>query len=622
MLVAAAWLASIGANAATQITTYHYDHFRTGWDQTETILTPANVASSSFGLLMQVHVDEQVDAQPLYVPKQFINGALHDVVYIATENDTIYAIDADTGARLIIQSFGTPVPIAALPGKCDNNATRVGFNSTPVYDPVANLIYAISYTYENNVAVFRLHEINASTLQDNVPSVVVSAPAKLSNGAALRFSATDQRQRPALLLSKDKIYAGFGGWCDVDRNNSRGWVLGWTAGTLKPLASNYLVNKNAATPEPLTEFFLGDVWMAGYGLAADSNGTVFFATGNSDRYGDTYSAAYNLEESVLKLSGDLSRVDDYFTPTGTYGYAALDKDDFDFGAGGVLLLPPQPGKIPLLAVAAGKEGPMYLLNRDLLGGLHTPNKVVGTYPNDGCWCGQSYYTGSDGIGRVVESTGVTLRVWRLVTSATAAPTLTLESSAALSPTSGQDPGFFTAISSNGQTANTAVIWAVSHPFDATKDVYLQAFDPANGSKQVYSAVAGTWARAGSSDSNIVPVVADGHVFVASYDYLSIFGLGAPASHIAYRAPAPAQPVTLAGAPHQIHGIVTLSDGPRFSLRTRGGTLVRIDAAVAEARPPRVGQAIMAAGDYDARGTLMAKYVYRQKPQPALWDPDM
>jgi hypothetical protein len=163
---------------------------------------------------------------------------------------------------------------------------------------------------------------------------------------------------------------------------------------------------------------------------------------------------------------------------------------------------------------------------------------------------------------------------------------------------------------------------VSHPFDATKDVYLQAFDPANGSKQVYSAVAGTWARAGSSDSNIVPVVADGHVFVASYDYLSIFGLGAPASHIAYRAPAPAQPVTLAGAPHQIHGIVTLSDGPRFSLRTRGGTLVRIDAAVAEARPPRVGQAIMAAGDYDARGTLMAKYVYRQKPQPALWDPDM
>jgi hypothetical protein len=349
-------LALVPAEAATTVSTYHYDNFRTGWDQTETTLTPAKVASSSFGLLMQVHVDEQVDAQPLYVPNQFINGALHNVVYVATENDSIYAIDADTGARLIIAHFGAYMPGSKLPAECDNNSSRVGFNSTPVYDPVANLIYGITYTYEGNpaAATFRLHEINASTLQDQVPSVVISAPATLANNTSIAFSAPAERQRAALLLSKGKIYAGFGSWCDVDRNITRGWLLGWNAGSLTPLKNNYLINKNATSP--LT-FFLSDIWMAGYGISADTNGTVFFVTGNSDRTGNTWSAAANLEESVVKLSGDLSRVDDYFTPAGKFGYSALDAKDLDFGAGGVMLLPPQAGTVPLLAVAAGKVGP-------------------------------------------------------------------------------------------------------------------------------------------------------------------------------------------------------------------------------------------------------------------------
>jgi hypothetical protein len=212
----------------------------------------------------------------------------------------------------------------------------------------------------------------------------------------------------------------------------------------------------------------------------------------------------------------------------------------------------------------------------------------------------------------------------VLTSATAAPTLALEStSPTLLPASGQDPGFFTTISSNGQTAGTAVIWAVSRPADSTKSVYLQAFDPANGSANIYAAVAGTWARAGSSDANIVPVVADGLVFVASYDNLSIFGLSAnAASHAAYQSPPAPAPVRYADAPHQLHGTVIAVKGSRLTLKTRAGKLVQVDVAAAKARLPEVGQAILALGDYDAHGTLVATYVRRQKKMPALWDDDV
>jgi hypothetical protein len=610
-------LASVPAEAATSITTYHYDNFRTGWNQAETILTPANVASSAFGLLLQVHLDEQVDAQPLYVPRQVIAGGTHNVVYVATENDTMYAIDADTGARLIIAHFGSPVPYEAT-HDCVQNATRLGFTSTPVYDPSSNLIYAISYTYENSTQVYRLHEINAITLQDQIPSVVISATGTLSNGTTVSFNPAAQRQRAALLLSKGNIYAGFGSFCDNTPATTRGWVLGWNAGTLQPLATNALINRNATSPN---SYFESDIWMSGYGIAADTNGTIYFVTANSDPAGNTWSAANNLEESVVKLNSEsLSRVDDYFTPSGKYGYGALDAAGADFGAGGVLLLPPQPGKVPLIAVAAGKAGPMYVVNRDDMGGMHAPNNVLGTYPNDGCYCGQSYFTGSDGIGRVVESTGDVIRVWQVVTSTSANPKLTLEStSPALN--SGQDPGFFTSISSNGQTAGTAVIWAVSRPNNTAHDVYLQAFDPANASANIYNAVAGTWVHA-DANANIVPVVADGRVFVATVDYLSIFGLSTTASHVAAHALPALPPVTFADAPRQLHGIVTLSDGPRFTVRTRTGTLVRIDASAAKARPPKVGQAILACGSYDAHGMLVAKRLYRQMAQPVLWDPDM
>jgi hypothetical protein len=215
----------------------------------------------------------------------------------------------------------------------------------------------------------------------------------------------------------------------------------------------------------------------------------------------------------------LSRLN-YFTPSDEI---SLDQSDADFGSGGILLLPQQAGPIPNLAVAAGKDGNMYLLNQERLGG-YSPNvnHVVGTYGIGGCWCGQSYYVDpSDNTARVVSSGGNTVGVWKVQTH----PHVALVGVSSAGINSGQDPGFLTSISSNG-TANP-IIWAVGRPFNRTNNITLYAFDPDHGGAgslaQIFSGTAGNWPNV-NGNANLVPVVANGHVFVASYKTLDIFGL--------------------------------------------------------------------------------------------------
>ena len=604
------------------VVTYHYDNMRTGWNPSETTLTPANVGGGNFGLLGQVPLDEQVDAQPLYLGGQAITGqGTHNVVYVATENDTVYAIDADTGATLLTSNLGTPVPISALPGYCNNNSNNMGINSTPVIDRAAGLMYVMTYTYENSIPVFRLHALSLSTLTDSVPSVVVTAASTYKNGRVANFVAANNRQRAGLVETSGNIYAGFASWCDINANVSRGWVLGWNAATLQPLPAAKLFNQDPRSPDT---FFLSSVWMSGYGIASDDNGSLFLITGNSDYSGTTYNSTYNLAESVVKLSTDLTTVQSFFTPkNGPDGWRPLDYYDADFGAAGVLLLPPQNGKTPNMAVAAGKAGPLYLLNRDNLGGLTRPGATLGQYSNNGCWCGQSYFVGADGVGRIVESTGSNVLVWTVKTT----PKASLQNESS-SPdlNSGQDPGFFTTVSSNGTQAGTAVIWAVSRPTDTNPaNVTLQAFDPANGSASLFSGVAGTWPFAGSANANLVPVVADGHVFVASYGNLSVFGLGAGGIKHAFKAPPRPALVTDQSAPHVLCGIVTEVSDTSFTMRKRDGTLVAVDSrAAAKAyhmAQPAVGHASLVRGDYGKDGRFVASFVLHQKDAVKLWPAD-
>lgn len=510
---------ALPAAGQTAVTTYHYDNNRTGWNPNESVLTPANVNKASFGLLHSVPLDDQVDAQPLVVPGVIITagqyqGTTHDVVYVATEGNTVYAIDVHTGTILLNPNFGKPV---SLPLGCTNNGPNVGINSTPVIDPASSTLYVMIYTQDDSkTRNYRLHALDLGNLTDKVSPQLVTASHTLTSGTTYNFNATYQRQRPGLLLSNGSIYAGFGSFCDIGGNISRGWLLGWTAGTLAPFPSNQLLDLQATDAG---SFFLSSIWMSGYGPAADDQGNILFVTGNSDP--NTYDGVTNIQESVVKISPTLTTVLDLFTPS---NQVSLDQGDVDFGSGGLLVLPDQPGSTPHLAAAAGKDGNLYFMNEDHLGG-YSPNKnnVLGTYQIGGCWCGQSYFREADGTGRVVTSGGTVVRLYQVQTAPR--PALVLLKASAVNVGS-QSPGFFTTISSNG-TSNP-IIWAVSRPvaFFLKSPLYLQAFNPEAGKttmKKLYSKVAGYWPNLGGN-SNVVPVVANGEVFVASNKVLEIFGL--------------------------------------------------------------------------------------------------
>ncbi len=506
--------------AQTPVTAYHYDNYRTGWNSQETVLTPATVTSSSFGLLNTVALDDQVDAQPLVVPNVTVTvgkkQGQHDVVYVATEGNTVYAIDVHSGVVLLSRNLGPPVP---YPLGCTNNGPNVGINSTPVIDAASKTLYVVVYSGSRSGPVYRIHALDLGSLSDTVSPQTVAGSHKLTNGTLYTFDASVQRQRPALLLADGNVYAGFGSFCDFAADLSRGWLLGWNANTLAPLPANQILDKQAKSPN---DFFLSSIWMSGYGLAADDSGNILFVTGNSDPSGTTYDGVTNIQESVVKVSPDLMSVLDLFTPDNV---GALDEGDTDFGSGGALVLPDQPGQIPHLAVAAGKFGSMYLMNEDDLGGYSpTGNNVLGTYNVGACWCGQSYFVDpSDGLARVVSSGGSSIGVWKLQTSPS--PSLTKVSSSTSIIIGQQNPGFFTSVSSNG-TANP-IVWALSHPVNSNPaPIALYAFDPEAGGSTlnpIFKAIAGNWPNVGGN-SNLVPVVANGQVFVASNKQLRIFGL--------------------------------------------------------------------------------------------------
>ncbi len=273
-------VSALMAAGQTSVTTYHYDNYRTGWNQNESVLTPANVGKKTFGRLLTVTLDDQVDAQPLVVPGVQITAGnyqgTHDVVYVATEQNTVYAIDVHSGTVLLNPNFGTPV---RYPLGCGNNGPNVGINSTPVIDPSSNTLYVIVYTQTKGGPAYTLHALDLGSLTDKVTPQPVVASNTLTNGATFNFNAKYQRQRPGLLLSNGSVYAGFGSFCDLSANLSRGWLLGWTAGSLTPFPSNQLNDLQATDQD---SFFLSSIWMSGYGLATDDAGNILFVTGNSD----------------------------------------------------------------------------------------------------------------------------------------------------------------------------------------------------------------------------------------------------------------------------------------------------------------------------------------------------
>ena len=537
-------------------------------------------------------------------------------------------------ALLLLQrNLGAPVP---APFGCNNNGQYVGINSTPVIDLSRNALYVIAYvnlgSASNPNPSYQLRALSLNNLAERPGSpVTVVASHQLTDGSTFTFNATYQRQRPALLELNGNIYAGFGSFCDFHASNSRGWLLGWNATTLAPLPANVLVDSQATSP---TSFFLSSVWMSGYGIAGTGTSTeLYFSTGNSDcnfyvspevcPATTTYNGTTNIQESVVRLNTQLGLLGT-FTPTNV---AALDARDVDLGSGGVLLLPPQAGSFPDLAVAGGKDGRLFLLNRDAMSGPGF-NSAAALNTNQlasRCWCGPSFFTGADGFGHVATSYGASLQTWQLQLSPS--PTLVQEGVAS-TPVSSQDPGFFTVVSSNGTKAGTGIIWAVGRPATTTT-VTLYAFAAAVSGgtyQQLFSSPAGSWPYSGAN-ANIVPVVANGKVYVASYQALTIFGVPSAASaarvstggQIAPRLPA--SPVTPSSG-HQITGTLLAKIGSMFTVRARTGKTITIDISqAAKSEQIALGQTYTVQGSLNADGTLQAGSIARAKTSGRLWPPD-
>jgi hypothetical protein len=513
--------------------TYHQSTLRTGWNGLEGVLTASNVSPSTFGLVASTVLDDQVDTQPLVVANQKVAGTVyHAVAYVTTESNTVYAIDGVSGTVIRSVNLGAPV---TFPESCGNNAPNVGINGTGTIDVKKGTFYVVAYVQAATGPQFQLHALDLETLADKPGSpVLVSGSHRLTDGTTTPFNASVQRQRPALLEASGNVYAAFGSFCDFSPDRTRGWILGWNAASLAPLAANFVTDTLATSPpaanwtgQVFSNFFLASVWMSGYGPAADSDGNLYFVTGNGNPA--TYNNPQSLQESVIKVTPDLSTVLDVFTPS---SWSGLDTADNDIGSGGVLLLPDQGGPEPHVAVAAGKDGRLFILNRDNMGGMHSPdvppNVSVGS-----CWCGPSYFEGADGVGRIVSSGGTTVQLWKF--NPGSPPSLTLEGTSAAVQDGTQDPGFFTSVSSALISPGTAIIWAIGRPGPASGNFAIKLFAfsavPSGGVlNQLWSSVAGSWPNTGGN-ANLVPTISGGRVYVASYKRLAIFGLvsAAPAN---------------------------------------------------------------------------------------------
>jgi hypothetical protein len=390
-------LTATPSSAQTSVVTWHYDNARTSANTGETLLTPSNVNTASFGKLSTKPVDGFVVANPLYLANVSIPGrGIHNVVYVVTMHDSVYAFDADSTATtplwmtsiLSLSPAGaTPTPASVKANANTTGWTEIGIVSTPAIDPVGGTLYLVAETYESGVVRHRLHALDVTTGQEKLGGPVLISAAYTYNGVTTHFRDLYQLNRPGLLLANGDIYIAWGSNCC--NAYSQGWVMSYNATTLQP--------EGAFTAEPGKT--LASIWQKGAGLSADSNGYIYAETAEG-----AYVTGSNLSISVLKLAqiGTTLSLADWFTP---YNYAYLSSHDQDLNDA-VLVLPDQQGPYPHELIAEGKAGTIYVLNRDSLGHLCSTcttgdTQIVQELPNATgrgpgtpvCWNNTVYFTG-------------------------------------------------------------------------------------------------------------------------------------------------------------------------------------------------------------------------------------
>ena len=500
-----------GSGPFTGVLTYHNDNSRTGQNLNESVLSPANVTQSKFGKLFSYPLDGQVFAQPLYVYKVPIDGQNHNVIYVATEHDTVYAFDADNKASSALWSVSflnsaegvTPIPSSDLDSPIN---PEIGVTSTPVIDGNSGTLYVLAATKENGNYVHRLHALDITSGAEKFGGPVViqgSVPGSGSGSSndQITFQTKIQLQRPALLLSKGVIYLAWASY--NDHGLYHGWVMAFDASTLHQIA----IWNDTPNGER------GGIWQSGCGLSADSAGNVYVAIGNGTF--DAYAGGANYGDSFIKLTlnGSSLSVTDYFTP---FNQQTLSDEDSDLGSSGLVLLPDQAGVNPHLGISAGKEGKIYLVNRDHLGKFQSDNDsqivqsipdALGTTPDDRnfssavYWNGSVYFVGNtDAIKQFQLNSG-------------------LLSTSPVSQSSHQFGYTGTSsISANG--SGNGILWTM----EAGGSV-LHAYDATNLANELYnSKQAGSRDFFGSAIRFNPPTVANGKVYVAGQTEIAVFGL--------------------------------------------------------------------------------------------------
>ena len=513
--------ATVGATDLPGVFTYHNNLSRDGSNPSEYALTTSTVATATFGKLFSCPVDGAIYAQPLWAANLTIGGAKRNVVFVATQHESLYAFDADTSpcvklwqANLIDASHGGTAGETSVPAGPSGNLVgggsgdvtpEVGITGTPVIDPVTNTLYVVSKSVVNppGVSFFqRLHAINALTGAETGGSPVNIAgtfPGTGDGGSTTTFNARQQNQRPALALVNGIIYIAWSSHEDNDSPSYYGWVMGYNASSL---AQTAVLN---VTPNVT----FGGIWMGGSAPASDSSNNLYFLTGNGNFDADSLTAPNNdYGDSFLKVTSGLA-VSQYFTPS---DQQSDNSNDNDFGSGGAAVLVDQPSSpFPRLVIGGGKDGTVYLLNRDALGGLGDTNAVqnfnIGSpiFSTGAFWNGKFYIAG---VGGHLQSYS-----FNTVTGIIGQATVP-HSSATFG-----FPGSTPSVSSSG-TAN-GIVWILDNGNYCTPQspgcgpAVLHAYDAANVATELWNSSQGSGNTAGNAVKFTVPTVANGKVYVGT-----------------------------------------------------------------------------------------------------------
>jgi len=502
--------------------TYHDDLARDGANAQEYALTPSNVNTGSFGKLFSCTADGAIYAQPLWVAGVSIAGVMHNVVFVATAHDSLFAYDADASpcqtlwsVSLIDTNHGatsgeTTVPSGPtgyLVGEGDGDITpEVGVIGTPVIDPSSGTLYVVSKSVSANQSTFyqRLHAIDITTGEEKTGSPVVIAgmfPGTGSGGSTVVFSPQQENQRPGLALANGVIYIGWSS--HEDASPWFGWLMGYTY--------NGSAFSQTAVLNTTPNLGQGGIWMGGGAPAVDSSNNLYVLTGNggfdanatsgkTDDYGDT----------LLKMTAQLA-VTSYFTPS---DQAADDADDHDFGSGGTAVVADLPAGSTLqhLIMGGGKDGNLYVLNRDTLGGFGDSEAVQEIALGHGMFSTGAYWNQTF----FVVPAGGALTAFALNPTAPAGSMFT---SAGTAPSSISWPGSTPSVSAQG--ASNGIVWAQDNSLYCTKQSHgcgstvLHAYNAANVASELWNSSMVAADAPGNAVKFTVPTVANGKVYVGT-----------------------------------------------------------------------------------------------------------